>query len=267
MPQPPSRRRFGSAITGLLGVTFAAGCDSSTLEPSAPTLNARPSAVQTSTPPGTHSLAPHGMRGGVLQVPPLGQRSPVPLLVLFHGAGGDGTGLLEWLQSLADTSHLAVLAPDSIGRTWDAVLVEQRDVFDLFAGTRRLRGFGADVTALDDALRRVFATVAIDPNRVVAAGFSDGATYALSLGLANGELFRRIVAFSPGFVVDGERRGQPEIFITHGRRDRILPIDRCSRRIVPQLEAANYAVTYREFDSGHELPGTITQEAIAWASR
>lgn len=32
------------------------------------------------------------------------------------------------------------------------------------------------------------------------AGFSDGASYALSLGLPNGNLFSHIVAFSPGFM-------------------------------------------------------------------
>lgn len=206
------------------------------------------------------------MRGGVLHVPPSAEDRAVPLVVLFHGAGGNGTGILEWLQSLCDTTRAAVLAPDSIGRTWDAVLVEQ-DVFDVLSGTQHVRGFGPDVAALNDTLTGVFANVAIDPNRVVAAGFSDGATYALSLGLANGELFRRIIAFSPGFIVEAERRGRPEIFITHGRRDRILPIDRCSRRIVPQLKAASYAVMYREFDSGHELPETITQEAIDWSIR
>ncbi len=31
-------------------------------------------------------------------------------------------------------------------------------------------------------------------------GFSDGASYALSLGVPNGDLFTHIVAFSPGFM-------------------------------------------------------------------
>ena len=62
-------------------------------------------------------------------------------------------------------------------------------------------------------------------------GFSDGATYALTLGLINGDLFRRIVAFSPGFVVTGAGvpHGKAKFFISHGTRDDILPIDRCSR--------------------------------------
>jgi predicted esterase len=261
-----SRRQFGTAIGSLVAVAAGTGCRKPALTPNATALTARPSALRTTRPPGTRFLGNEGRRGGALHVPPIAADQAVPLVVLFHGAGGNGTGMLEWLQSLCDTSRLAVLAPDSNGRTWDAVLVEQ-DAFDVLGGTRHVRGFGPDVAALDEQLTDLFATVAVDPIRVAAAGFSDGATYALSLGLANGDLFRRIVAFSPGFIVEAARRGQPEIFITHGRRDRILPIDRCSRRIVPQLQAASYAVTYREFDRGHELPETITQEAIDWSIR
>jgi predicted esterase len=53
---------------------------------------------------------------------------------------------------------------------------------------------------LDQALQHVFETYSIDPGRVGLGGFSDGASYALSLGVANGDLFSHIIAFSPGFM-------------------------------------------------------------------
>ena len=37
-----------------------------------------------------------------------------------------------------------------------------------------------------------------------------------------------------------------------------------SRRIVPQLERARYAVQYREFDGPHAVPVDIAKAAIAW---
>jgi predicted esterase len=43
-----------------------------------------------------------------------------------------------------------------------------------------------------------------------------------------------------------------------------LPIDRCSRAIVPQLERAGYEVRYREFDSGHVVGPEIAREAVGW---
>jgi phospholipase/carboxylesterase len=91
-----------------------------------------------------------------------------------------------------------------------------------------------------------------------------GASYALSLGLTNGDLFKRVIAFSPGFMAPAEQRGKSPIFISHGKSDKVLPIDKCSRRIVPQLQRAGYAVRYREFDGSHILPDEISQEAVGW---
>src|SRR5688500_10592739 len=124
-------------------------------------------------------------------------------------------------------------------------------------------GFVTDVEMLDRTLARVFETVAVDPARIAIGGFSDGATYALSLGLINGDLFRRIVAFSPGFVVDGAWAGRPTCFVSHGVADATLPIDRCSRRIVADLRRRGYDVTFREFDGGHEMPDAIMKAGFA----
>ena len=83
-------------------------------------------------------------------------------------------------------------------------------------------------------------------------------------GLINGDLFKRIVALSPGFVVVGTAHGQPRFFVAHGTKDEVLPIDRCSRRIVPALQKAKYDVTYREFEGGHDMPAATVVEAMKW---
>jgi phospholipase/carboxylesterase len=113
---------------------------------------------------------------------------------------------------------------------------------------------------LDD----VFAHVDVDPVRIALGGFSDGATYAISLGIANGDLFPCIAAFSPGFVIRAAAHGRPRFFISHGRSDQILPIDQCSRVIVPQLRGAGYTVTFREFDGRHEMPADVAAEGLRW---
>ena len=262
-----SRRQFARAAGLFASGVMTSSCQSG--EESAVSrqgvLTARPSAAAISHPAGLHVLGLGGSRDAVLQVPANTGNKPTPLIVLLHGAGGSGQGILEYLGPAAEGVGAAILAPDSRGRSWDALSAKPRDVLDIVTLQRRLSGFGPDVEFLDRALARVFATVAIDPARIVAAGFSDGATYALSLGLINGGLIKRIIAFSPGFVVPGPTRGRPAIFVSHGRGDDILPIDRCSRRIVPDLKARGYDVTYREFDGGHEVPDTIARQALAWA--
>ncbi|WP_344119774.1 hypothetical protein [Kocuria aegyptia] len=166
----------------------------------------------------------------------------------LHGAGGLPAGSLSVLQTVADQYDSAVLVPVSRSSTWDGIRT----------------GYGVDVEVINRSLHRAFRAVAVDPGRVGIAGFSDGASYALGLGLANGDLFGHIIAFSPGFIPPAGRVGQPRILISHGVTDPVLPIGRTSRRIVPALEQDAYDVTYLEFNGGHTIPPDIALRAAAW---
>lgn len=53
---------------------------------------------------------------------------------------------------------------------------------------------------INRSLHRAFRAVAVDRGRIPIAGFSDGASYALGLRLANGDLFGHIIAYFPGFI-------------------------------------------------------------------
>lgn len=213
-----------------------------------------PGQTPTSTPPeapGLHALALPGEVGrAALLYLPTGYDAtrPLPLVVMLHGAGGGPQSTLALLQSLADEAGLILLVPASHLPSWDLVM----------------GGFGPDVASLDRALDYVFAHCAVDPARVVIAGFSDGASYALALGVINGELFSRVIAFSPGFLRAREWHGQPRIYVSHGTRDDILPVEACGQRVVEQLRGAGYDVTYHEFDGPHTVPAEIAREAVAW---
>jgi predicted esterase len=167
---------------------------------------------------------------------------------MLHGATQSAEDMFWYLGAAHEEAGVAVLAPNSRDTTWDAMD----------------GGFGRDVVSLNVALERVFETVAIDQGHVAIGGFSDGASYAISLGLINGDLFRSVVAFSPGFVVSGTPLGKPRIFISHGTHDRILPIDRCGKRIAATLVARGYDVNFREFDGDHEIPTDIAREGLQW---
>jgi phospholipase/carboxylesterase len=199
--------------------------------------------------PGLHPLALDHDRDGLLYLPVAHEaRSPAPLILMLHGAGADAHDVLPTLQSLADALDIVLLLPESRSHTWDLL------------GP----GYGPDVQFIDRALDALFSRVRIDPARVAIAGFSDGGSYALSLGLANGDLFTHVLAFSPGFAVVDEQVGRPHIFISHGRDDRVLPVDACSRTLVPRLEKAGYDVRYHEFEGGHAVPEYIAGEAADW---
>jgi phospholipase/carboxylesterase len=199
---------------------------------------------------GTLRLDPNGGgRDGLLHVPAsYGPGRAMGLLLLLHGAGGSGERILSRVRDAADRAGLIVIAPDSVERSWDIVGGE----------------YGPDVASIDRALGRVFDRYDVDPARVVIGGFSDGASYALSLGPTNGRLFAHIVAFSPGFAAPGALDGRPPIFVSHGTRDEILPIDRASRRLVPALRDKGYDVHYIEFDDGHRLRDDTIRAAFDW---
>ena len=199
--------------------------------------------------PGLRRLGLRPDRDTVLYVPSsYDPTRPAPLVVSLHGAGGDASAGLALLRPAAEGAGLLVVAPSSERATWDVIT----------------GGFGPDVAAIDLVLRVTFARYAVDPARISVAGFSDGASYALSLGMTNGDLFPRIAAFSPGFMAPSRAVGRPQIWISHGRGDSVLPIDATSRRIVPRLRDQGYDVLYREFDGPHTVPAEVAAAAVDW---
>jgi predicted esterase len=201
--------------------------------------------------PGLHELGFGVVRDGFYYVPTSYRATtPAPVALLLHGAGRNATEMLDPIRPLADTLGMVLVAPDSRVSTWDAID----------------SAFGDDVQFIDRAFAWVFDRVRVDASRVRVVGFSDGGSYALSLGIINGDLFSRVVAFSPGFIVGGPVNGKPKIFITHGTRDVVLPIETTSRQIVPQLRNIGYDVEYYEFDGGHGVTPTLLSQAMTWAA-
>jgi phospholipase/carboxylesterase len=212
-------------------------------------LEARPIPPTESVAPGLHRLGLDRARDAVLLVPAGYQPDqPAPFVLSLHGAGGDAEGGLYPLRNLADEVGLVLLSPASRGSSWDVIR----------------GGFGPDVSFVDAALAAAFASVAVDPARLAIGGFSDGASYALSLGIANGDLFGHVLAFSPGFAAPAEQNGEPRIFVSHGTGDQVLAIDATSRRLVPRLERAGYDVEYVEFEGPHTVPPEIARQALEW---
>ena len=212
-------------------------------------LLARPGEVTTESPKGMQQLKVNDTDAGLLYVPAgYSAARPAPLALMLHGAGGIAQHGISWLKPFADEAGLILLATDSRHGTWDVIV----------------KDYGPDVASIDGALEQTFERYAVEPSRVAVGGFSDGASYALSLGLTNGDLFTHVIAFSPGFIASAEQRGRPRLFISHGRLDQVLPINMCSRRIVPQVERMGHDVTYREFDGLHTVPPEVAREAVDW---
>ena len=228
---PVTRRSFLLALSALGGAGIPATASAESLGP------------------GQYPLAIEHERDGLLYLPKgYKPEVPAPLLVMFHGAGGTAQST-TYAFPLADEHGVIILAPDSRDqRTWDLVL----------------GSYGPDADFLAIALGQTMRRCAVDRNRLSVGGHSDGASYALSFGIGAGDLFGRILAFSPGVMNPIDARGKPRIFISHGVSDNVMPIDDTSRKFVPRLKRLGYDVTYREYDGKHPVPIEVVKEGFDW---
>ena len=234
-------------VTGCLGSPTSAESEEGSAR-----LTARPG-TPTETPTiGLSELDIDGGPSGIMYVPEgYSPDTPAPLFIGLHGASGNADNWNGSYPGRAEERGMVFLAPDSHDYTWDVI-----------TGSR---AFGRDVERLDAMLRHTFAHCRIDPTRIALGGFSDGASYALSLGIGNGDLFTHLVAYSPGFyVVPDPVVGTPPVFISHGTFDAVLSFANARDRIVPGLRDSGHDVTFYEFAGGHEPLAEASTAALDW---
>ena len=201
------------------------------------------------------------LAGGAYAYLPKGRTgAPSPVLVALHGAGGQASDVLESFREAADANGIVLVIPQSAKGTWDMIEdLKSRLGVEMNVQPR----YGKDLKALDAALADLFGKVAVDAARVGIMGFSDGATYALSVGTANPQLFRRVIAFSPGPAFLGKSAPDQFVFISHGENDRVLPFA-TARGHASKLRVKKVPVEFEKFDGGHEVPKAIKEKAMAF---
>lgn len=211
-------------------------------------LRSRPHTPTLTIDPGLHELEIGGPRGASLYVPSgYAADRAWPLLVLLHGAGRSST---EWtgqvVRGLLDEYGIVLLAPSSREVTWHS------------------NGF--DTQFIDQALAWTFERCRVDPAYLGCGGFSDGASFGLSLGLANGDLFPELFGFSAGYLAGLGHEGHPRIFMSHGTSDAILPYSN-AQHIADALQSSGYDVTFVSFDGGHTVQEPTARQAFEWFLR
>jgi phospholipase/carboxylesterase len=199
-----------------------------------------------SPPTGLCELSFEGGRTATIFLPWVrGCPADLPLLCSLHGSAGAYANTLLSLSEFAERGELAVIAPHSLRTTWDV----------LFGS------YGEDVRLIEFLIALMVRRNGIDSSRVGLAGFSEGTSYTLTVGLKNGDMFPFIIAFSPGFFLPNAAIGKLRIFISYGSTDRILPMT-SAREIAQRLKSDGYHVQFEEFSGGHELPEEILEMAV-----
>lgn len=174
---------------------------------------------------GNRSLRAGGKdRTYIVKAPPAATKgAPVPLVVLLHGDGGTGQGMIDWTP--AACRDAVVLALDGLSQSW-------RD--------------DSDLDFVMAALAAARAEFNIDLRRVYALGFSSGAVLSYRLGLEKSHVFAAvgIYAGGPTHVGTPSRHAGSFVFL-HGQLDPTLKAD-AARKASEDLKSKGHAAEFIE---------------------
>jgi len=170
-----------------------------------------------------------------------------PLLLLFHGTGGDE-------HQFAGLGHQLVPG---------ATIIALRGDVSEFGAARFFRRTGEGVYDMDDLAVRTAKMIAFvrahrdaaKPSAVVGLGYSNGANILASMLFADPALFDGAVLMHPLIPFEPDVRGDlagKRLLITAGRRDPICPPNLTSR-LEAHLRASKADVTVEWHDGGHEV--------------
>lgn len=181
-------------------------------------------------------------------------------VVLLHGYGAAGDDLVMFASELAQPKTRYVvpaglLGLESGGRAWWPLT--QRPAYD---DEQLLR---VDAAALRTARKAVLGLITTvrerhAPSSLFLAGFSQGAMLALDVAARSEAAVDRVAVLSGALpqptlrALSSPRKKHPRVFVSHGRRDRVLRFQG-AERLVERLEAAHFPVTFQPFEGGHEI--------------
>lgn len=185
-----------------------------------------------------------------------------PILLLLHGTGGDEDDLLGLGKILLPDAGL--LSPrgkvleNGAPRFFRRLAAGVFDEADLILRTAELAKFVRDAATAYE----------LDPKRVIAAGFSNGANIAASLLLLHPQvlqaavLFRAMVPLTPTEKPD--LSGVP-VYLSAGRFDTMIPPAN-TEKLATMLREAGADVTLAWTPQGHNLTPDEVDAARRWLS-
>ena len=183
-----------------------------------------------------------------------------PTLLLLHGTGGDENDLLPLGRMLDERAALLSLRgkvlENGMPRFFRRLSIGVFDEEDLVNRTHELAGF----------VQRAVSEYDLDPRRLFAVGFSNGANIAASLLLlhpgllAGAVLLRAMVPFEPETSPDlqGTR-----VYLAAGRSDQMIPPE-STERLAQLLREARAEVTLDWQPGGHGIGRDEIEAARDW---
>ena len=178
-----------------------------------------------------------------------------PLVTVFHGAGRQDEMLVKACRGEPEARQALFLVPRSLQPTWD-----------LIAG-----GQGQpDLEFLEYAWELIYRRYPIDAEKQAVVGYSDGASYALSLALSNPGFFDAALCWAAGFAMMdrnavGAENRRTRFYLEYGTADELFPFEQIALPMRENLEQAGYEVEFSVDEGGRHWPsGSFQREALDW---
>lgn len=193
-----------------------------------------------------------------------------PLLTVLHGAGRQDEMLMKAYKGEAERRQALFLIPRSLHPTWDLIVTSASQAEPPAVPGQETSTARPDGDFLEYALDLIYRRYPIDPERQALVGYSDGASYALSLGLANPDLFQALLCWAAGyFATDSETAAagtpRPQVLLEYGTHDELFPFEQVALPMRAQLEALGCDVHFRVDEGGRHWPsGQFQDEALDW---
>jgi predicted esterase len=175
---------------------------------------------------------------------------PYPLVTVLHGAGRQDDLLVRAYRDEPDRRGALFLVVRSYQPTWDLIVGGPRD----------------DLDFLEHSYAEIYARYRVDPARQALLGYSDGASYALAVGLSNPRLFAAVMGWAAGFLVidtanleDGDPK--PRVLLEYGTEDPLFPFAQVALPMRAALERLGYSITFRADEGGVHWPSPAFQPA------
>lgn len=190
-----------------------------------------------------------------------------PLLTVLHGAGRQDEALMRAYRHEAEQRQALVLVARSFHMTWDLIALGIQGGAALTGDAPSAR---PDLDFLEYAYDLIYRRYPVDRMRQGLIGYSDGASYGLSIGLSNPGIFCAVMAWAAGFLAlesDVAEPGtqRPAVFLEYGTHDELFPFEQVALPMKRHLEELGCALTFVVDEGGrHWPPSEFQPEALDW---
>ncbi len=204
-----------------------------------------------------------------LHRPPADDTAQPWLLVLMHGVGSNEQDLFGLAGFVPPAFHvLSLRAPYRMGpsaHAWFEFAVEpdgRRTINEPQEAASRV----LVAQTVESAARQL----GVPPERVIVGGFSQGGIMALTLLLTRPALVHGAQVLHSRLLPQALPQAAPapdlagkQLWVSHGVQDNVIPLA-SAHAIRDHAAALPLALTYREYQSLHELRPDEVRDAMAW---